>query len=326
MSVLVTGGAGYIGSVTVAQLVARGERVVVLDNLSRGHREAVAPGAAFVEGNVGDTALVERVVREHDVESCVHFAAFAYVGESVGLPELYFENNVEQGSALLRALLGAGVRRFVFSSTCATYGEPEAVPIAETHPQRPANPYGWTKFVLERALEALDRAHAFRFVALRYFNAAGAAGDLGEDHAPETHIIPIVLAAARGAAPYVPIFGGDYPTPDGSAIRDYVHVTDLADAHCRSLDHLRGGGASAKLNLGTGTGFSVLQVVEAARRVTGRPIETKTMERRPGDPSRLVADARRAGEVLGWKPAYSTLESIVGSAWAWHQAHPDGYR
>ncbi len=325
MSVLVTGGAGYIGSVTVAQLVARGERVVVLDNLSRGHRAAVDPGATFVEGSVGDRDLVERLVREHDVDACVHFAALAYVGESVEQPELYYENNVGNGLALLGGLLSTNVRRFVFSSTCATYGEPVEVPISESHPQRPTNPYGWTKFVLERALEAYDRAHDFRFVALRYFNAAGATDRCGEDHSPETHIIPNVLAAARGEVAAVPIFGGEYPTPDGTAIRDYIHVTDLGDAHLRALGYLRDGGESTKLNLGVGAGYSVLEVVEAARRVTGRPIETRIQPPRPGDPSRLVADARLALETLGWRPEHSDLESIVRSAWDWHLAHPHGY-
>jgi UDP-glucose 4-epimerase len=325
MSVLVTGGAGYIGSVTVEQLRKRGERVVVLDNLSRGHRAALDTGVAFVEGNVGDRALVARVVEEHAVEACVHFAAFAYVGESVEVPERYFENNVEQGLALLDALVAAGVRAFVFSSTCATYGEPVEVPISENHPQKPTNPYGWTKFFLERALEAHERAHGVRSVALRYFNAAGATTRLGEDHAPETHLIPNVLAAARGALEFVTVFGDTYPTDDGTAVRDYIHVSDLADAHLRALGHLRTGGGSLQLNLGTGTGYSVLEVVDAARRVTGRSIATRIYPSRPGDPSKLVADARRAGEVLGWTPVESDIDAIVGSAWAWHLAHPRGY-
>src|SRR5687768_11060475 len=268
MAILVTGGGGYIGGVMVAQLSEAGERVVVLDNLARGHREALDESVPFYEGSVGDRELVERVCREHEVEACVHFAALAYVGESVSEPGRYFENNVSQGLALLDGLRAAGVRRFVFSSTCATYGEPVRVPIDESHPQSPVNPYGWSKLFMERILEAYDAAYGLRFVALRYFNAAGATEGRGEHHEPETHLIPNVLAAAAGRLPHVSVFGDKYPTPDGSCVRDYIHVADLCAAHTLALRHLRGGGRSEFINLGNGQGYSVFEVIEAARRVT----------------------------------------------------------
>ncbi len=325
MAILVTGGAGYIGSVFVELLVQAGEDVVVLDNLGRGHRAAVHPAAAFYGGSVGDRALVVRIVRGHRIDACVHFAALAYVGESVQDPALYYENNVTAGIALLGALREAGVRRFVFSSSCATYGDVAKVPIAEDHPQWPINAYGWTKLMIERVLADYDRAYEFRFVALRYFNASGATERYGEHHEPETHLIPNVLAAAVGRLPYVSVFGGDYPTPDGTAIRDYIHVTDLGSAHILALKHLRAGGASQFLNLGTGHGYSVKEVVETARQVTGRPIEMKIEPRRPGDPPRLVAQADKARAVLGWQPRCNDLRSIIESAWLWHRTNPDGY-
>lgn len=317
MAILITGGAGYIGSVNVAMLRSQGQEVVVLDNLSRGHREAVVPGVPFYQGDVGDGDLVERIVKEHGIDACIHFAAYAYVGESVDNPRIYFENNVAQGVALLGALLNGGVSRFVFSSTCATYGEPREVPIDETHPQHPTNPYGWSKFFMERILESYDRAEGLRFVALRYFNAAGAIPGHGERHDPETHLIPNVLSAADGTLPYVTVYGRDYPTPDGTAIRDYIHVADLASAHILALDYLKQGGRSEFINLGNGQGSSVLQVIETARWVTGRPIEVKFEAPRPGDPSRLVANAEKARRVLGWNPAQTELVEIVRTAWEW---------
>jgi len=325
MAILVTGGAGYIGSVMVEQLVEAGERVVVLDDVSRGHREAVDESVPFYEGRTGDRELVARLCREHRVEACIHFAALAYVGESVADPRLYFEKNVSDGIALLDALLAAGVRRFVFSSTCATYGEPVRVPIDEGHPQQPTNPYGWSKLFMEKILEAYDRAYTLKFVALRYFNASGATARHGEDHSPESHLIPNVLFAALGRLPQVSVFGGDYPTPDGTAIRDYIHVADLCAAHTLALEHLRCGGRSDFINLGNGQGYSVLEVVETARRVTGREIETRAEPRRAGDPSRLVADASKARAVLGWRTQYPDLETIIRTAWDWHRSHPEGY-
>jgi UDP-glucose 4-epimerase len=269
--------------------------------------------------------LVGRICREHAVESCIHFAAYAYVGESVTEPKLYFDNNAVQALALLDALIAVGVRRFVFSSTCATYGEPVRVPIDESHPQAPVNPYGWSKFFVEKILSAYDRAYDLRFVALRYFNAAGATKNKGEHHEPETHLIPNVLAAAAGRLPFVSVFGSDYPTPDGTCVRDYIHVTDLCSAHTLALKYLRGGGASEFINLGNGHGYSVMEVIETARRVTGRDIEVRMEPARAGDPARLVADASKAREVLGWRTQYPELEAIIRTTWDWHEAHPEGY-
>jgi UDP-glucose 4-epimerase len=325
MAILVTGGAGYIGGTFVAMLQAAGQAVVVLDNLSRGHRGAVPAGVPFVQGSVGDRELVKQVVREHQVDVCVHFAAFAYVGESVEKPALYYENNVMQGLNLLGALCEAGVKRFVFSSTCATYGEVKEVPIPESHPQWPSNPYGWTKFVMERALEQYDHAYGLKFVALRYFNACGALGAQGEHHDPEPHLIPLVLFTALGKRSHISVFGTDYPTPDGTAIRDYIHVADLGQAHLQALEYLRRGGQSEKINLGNGLGYSVLEVIAAAKQVTGREIPVQFGPRRAGDPSRLIAKADKARAILGWQPQYPKLETIIETAWRWHLDHPHGY-
>jgi UDP-glucose 4-epimerase len=325
MAVLVTGGSGYIGSVTVDLLRARGEEVVVVDDLERGHREALDPDVPLYKGRVGDEALIRRVCREHRVDACVHFAALCYVGESVTEPRRYYERNVCDSAGLVGALLDAGVARFVFSSTCATYGEPAQVPIPDDHPQAPVNPYGWSKFFVERMLRSYDVADGLRFFALRYFNAAGATARRGEHHNPETHIIPIVLDVAAGARPHVTVFGDDYPTPDGTAIRDYIHIEDLGAAHLAALDRLRAGAASDLCNLGTGTGYSVLQVIDTARAVTGKPIALQKGPRRPGDPPRLVADASRASRVLGWTPRRPELASIIESAWKWRLEHPRGY-
>ena len=325
MAVLVTGGAGYIGSVVVEALRAGGDDVVVLDNLSRGHRTAVPPDVPFYQGSVGDGALVRGIARVHPIDACLHFAAFAYVGESMSAPALYFENNVSQGLSLLESLVSAGVRHMVFSSSCATYGEGDGAPLVETSPQSPANPYGWTKLALEGALHAYDHAYGLRSVALRYFNAAGATATRGEHHEVETHLIPNVLAAARGLLPEVTVYGRDHPTPDGTAIRDYVHVADLALAHLLALDYLRAGGASESLNLGTGCGASVLEVIETARAVTGRTIPLRFAPARAGDPPQLIAEAAKARRVLGWKPAVPDLADIISSAWTWHLNHPEGY-
>lgn len=318
MTILITGGAGYIGSVTTELLRARGEQVVVLDNLSRGYRDAVAPEIPFYEGNVGDRELVTRIVAEHNIDACVHFAAFAYVGESVSEPALYYENNVAQGISLLGALVTAGVRKFVFSSTCATYGEPQQIPIDETHPQLPANPYGWSKLFIERILADYDRAYDLKFVALRYFNASGASPERGERHEPETHLIPLVLHAAQKKIDHVTVFGNDYPTHDGTCVRDYIHVSDLAGAHALALDYLRDGGSATAINLGNGQGYSVLEVINTARDVTGKEIPIVIEGRRAGDPSHLVADSSKARSVLGWQPQHADLATIISSAWEWH--------
>ena len=325
MATLVTGGAGYIGSVMVEKLLERGASVVVLDDLRRGHRAAVNASVPFYQGRVGDRQLVQSICAEHEIESCIHFAALAYVGESVTQPKLYFENNVEQGFALLDTLVAAGVRRFVFSSTCATYGEPTKIPIDEQHSQRPTNPYGWSKLIMEKILQAYDDAFGLRFVSLRYFNAAGAMTTVGEHHEPESHLIPNVLLVALGKAPYVSVFGNQYSTPDGTAIRDYIHIADLCDAHLLALEYLQNGGASECLNLGNGRGYSVNEVINMARQVTNCEIEVRNEPPRPGDPSRLVADARKARAVLGWNAKYTELEAIIRTAWDWHRAHPEGY-
>jgi UDP-glucose 4-epimerase len=324
MKILVTGGAGYIGSVTVERLLDRGAQLVVLDDLVRGHRAALDKSVPFYQGRVGDRALIARIAQEHAIESCIHFAALAYVGESVADPAKYFENNVEEGVAFIGSLVKAGIRRIVFSSTCATYGEPEQMPISETCPQWPKNPYGWSKFTMERLLESYAHSYDLKFVALRYFNASGATQVRGEYHVPESHLVPNVLSAAAGELREVAVFGKSYPTPDGTCIRDYVHVADLADAHILALDYLRKGGKSDFINLGTGHGYSVLEVIEAARKVTGAAIPIKMEPPRPGDPARLVANAEKARKILGWKPAFD-LETTLRSQWEWRKKHPRGY-
>lgn len=298
----------------------RGEQVAVLDNVLHGHRDAVDPDVPFYIGNVSDSALVARIVREHGIDACIHFAALIEAGESVRDPAPYFENNTAQTLALLRSLVGAGVKHFVFSSTAAVYGQPQRVPIDEQHPLWPVNPYGWSKFMTERVLESFDSAYGLRFVALRYFNAAGATEKRGERHDPETHLIPNVLAAALGRRPYVSVFGADYDTPDGTCVRDYIHISDLGSAHLLALDHLRAGKASEFINLGNGQGYTVLQVIESVRRVTGREFEVRMEARRPGDPSHLVADSAKARRVLGWQPAHPALDDMVASAWWFAEA------
>src|SRR3982751_5598063 len=275
MGVLVTGGAGYIGSVAVEDLKDRGEEVVVLDNLVYGHREAVADGVPFYEGSIGDKRLITRILSEHKIDACMHYSAYAYVGEWVEQPAKYYQNNFVETLHLLDALREGGVSRFIFSSTCATYGVPKYVPIDEKHPQWPINPYGWSKLMVERALDSYDFAYGLKYVALRYFNAAGASECCGEDHDPETHLIPLVLKAALGKIPKVSVFGTDYETPDGTAVRDYIHISDLSQAHLKALDYLRSGSSSQFVNLGNGSGYSVRQVIEAAEGVTGGKIPTK---------------------------------------------------
>jgi len=325
MAILVTGGAGYIGSVAVEDLVKKGESIVVLDNLVYGHRAAVSENIAFYEGNIGDKDLLRKILSQHQIEACMHFSAYAYVGESVEKPQIYYENNFVQTLKLLDVLIENNVKQFIFSSTCATYGEPQYVPIDEQHSQSPTSPYGWSKFMVERALADYDTAYGLKYVALRYFNACGASEKCGEDHNPETHLIPLVLFAAQGKRESISIFGDDYPTPDGTAVRDYIHISDLSQAHLLALEYLRGGGDSQFINLGNGNGYSVKEVIEAARKVTGKNIEARIVARRAGDPSRLVGDSQKAREVLGWNPQFPEIEKIIESAWAWHQANPDGY-
>jgi len=325
MTVLVTGGAGYIGSHTVRLLRERGRDVVVLDSLELGHRSAVL-GAPLVVGAVEDEALVERVVAEHGVDACVHFAAYKNAGESVMVPERYWRNNVAGSLSLFEALRRSGVERVVFSSTCATYGTPDRLPVAEDNALHPESPYGESKLMVETMLRWHDRAHAMRSVSLRYFNAAGASRDavIGEDWTVTLNLVPIVMKAALGRIPHVQVFGTDYPTPDGTAIRDYIHVEDLADAHVKALEHLERGGETTVVNLGTGTGSSVREVIDTARRVSGAEIPVVEVGRRAGDPVSVYADNRKAREVLGWRPDRG-LEAILTSAWRWHSTHPDGY-
>jgi len=326
LTVLVTGGAGYIGSHACKALERAGCRVVAFDNLVAGHRPAVRYGV-FVEGDVTSVDSVQRAIRQYDVSAVMHFAAFLDVGESVREPVRYYRNNVLGALSVLQAMASEGVNRFVFSSTCATYGEPVETPIAETHPQRPINAYGETKLAVERALPHFERAYDIKWIALRYFNAAGADpdGELGEDHSPEIHLIPRAIQAALGGEP-LQVFGDDYPTPDGTCLRDYIHVSDLADAHVKALDRLNGGQPSGAYNLGTGRPHSVREVITAVERVTGRRVMWRVAERRPGDPAILYAASGKARADLAWTPRFPDLEAIVRTAWDWHRVHPDGYR
>lgn len=321
-NVLVTGGAGYIGSHACKALAEAGHTPVAFDNLIHGHRWAVRWGP-LVEGDIGDARKVAHTLRECRIDTVMHFAGYAYVGESMSDPGRYFRNNVVNTLHLLDAMLQGGVRHMVFSSSCATYGMPESVPISEGQTQRPMNPYGESKLFVERALHWYEAAHGLRFAALRYFNAAGAdpQGEIGEDHDPETHLIPLAIQAALGLRAHLDIFGTDYPTPDGTAVRDYIHVTDLAAAHVRALDHLHSGAASVAANLGTGRGHSVREVIAAVERVSGLAVPVRSAPRRAGDPAQLVAARGQAEALLGWQPRYSDLEPIVASAWHWYNRH-----
>lgn len=325
MRILVVGGAGYIGSHACRVLERAGHDVWVFDNLSVGHPESVAPGR-LIQGEVADGTLVRQVLSQYEIDAVMHFAAFALVGESVAEPAKYYRNNVIAAIELLDAMRDCNVRRFVFSSTTATYGQPDTIPIAETTRQDPINPYGFTKLVIERALADYAKAYGLGYAALRYFNAAGAdpSGEIGEDHDPESHIIPIVLQVALGQRSHVTIYGDDYPTPDGTCIRDYVHVNDLGTAHLAALERLQDGQGIC-VNLGTGRGTSVREIIDACRSVTGHPIPEQIGERRPGDPAELVADARLANQVLQWTPQYIDIQETIATAWRWHQSHPHGY-
>ena len=321
MNVFVTGGAGYIGSVCVEELLNAGHRVTVYDNLSEGHRSAVDPRAKFVHGCLSDLPAVIQAMREVGTEAVMHFAAHALVGESMTNPGKYFRNNVASGQNLLDAAVECGVKKFVFSSTCATYGPPERVPMTEDLPQRPINPYGESKLMFEKMLLWYQQLHQLEFIAFRYFNAAGASERFGEHHRVETHLIPNVLKVALGQAPQCEIFGTDYPTPDGTCIRDYIHIVDLAQAHISGLAP----GKSGFYNLGNGDGYSVRQVIETCEKITGKKIPTVEKPRRPGDPPRLVASAEKVIRELGWKPKFPKLDGIVATAWAWHERNPNGY-
>ena len=323
MKVLVTGGAGYIGSVAVEQLILAGDSVVVFDNLSQGHREAVHPQADFVKGDLAEPAEINAVFRDHKPEAVMHFASHTLVGESMQEPFLYLGDNVVNGLNLLRATVDHGVRRFILSSTANLFDDPESIPISESERIVPGSPYGESKHIIERMLHWLDRVYDLRYATLRYFNAAGATPERGEDHDPELHLIPIVLQVALGQREDVTIFGDDYDTPDGTCVRDYIHVSDLAQAHILALAALDEG--SRKYNLGNGQGFSVKQVIETSREITGHPIPAKSGRRRAGDPAVLVAGSQRIRDELSWEPQFPNLRDIIETAWRWHEQHPDGY-
>jgi len=326
MSILITGGAGYVGSVVTETLHKAGKDVVVLDSLVAGHRKAVDESIPFYEGDIADPELLERIAARHDIRQMVHLAAFLSVSESVTKPLVYFVNNTAKVIFMLETLIKHGLRNVVFSSTAGTYGESQYVPIDEAHPQNPTHPYGMSKYFVEQVLNWLDRAHGITHVALRYFNAAGATEIHGEDHSPEIHLIPLVLRVPMGQSESIAIYGTDYPTPDGTCIRDYIHVADLADAHLKALEYLEEGNASEKFNLGNGLGFSVREVVKTAEKITGIQIPTREQARRPGDPAILVASSDKARKILRWAPRYPELDPIIRSAWKWHSTHPAGYR
>lgn len=327
MSVLVCGGAGYIGSHNVRALLSRGESVVVVDNLQTGHLKSVPQGVTLAEVDIRNAEALDAVFKAHDIDAVLHFAANSLVGESMTAPLKYFDNNVHGMQVLLETMVRHRVQHIVFSSTAAVYGEPDSVPITEEAVARPTNPYGESKLIMEKMMRWVGQAHGISWVSLRYFNVAGAleGGEIGEDHSPETHLVPIMLQVPLGKRDALTIYGDDYPTPDGTCIRDYIHVMDLADAHLRALDHLRSGGPGGIFNLGNGLGFSVKEMLEAARRVTGSPIPVTMGPRRAGDPARLVAASDKAQQVLGWQPAFTDIEGIIDAAWQWHKQHPEGY-
>ncbi|MFV0559522.1 MAG: UDP-glucose 4-epimerase GalE [Enterococcus sp.] len=327
MSILVLGGAGYIGSHAVDQLVTRGYDVAVVDNLVTGHRKAINKAARFYEGDIRNQEFLASVFEQENVEGVIHFAAFSLVGESVEKPLKYFNNNVYGMQVLLETMHQYNVKNIVFSSTAATYGEPEVSPITEETPTNPKNPYGESKLMMEKMMKWCDNAYGMRYVALRYFNVAGAKADstIGEDHNPETHLVPIILQVALGQREELSIFGDDYDTPDGTCIRDYVQVEDLIDAHIRALEYLKEGNDSNQFNLGSNNGYSVKEMLEAAREVTGKEIPAKIVPRRAGDPSTLVASSAKAKEILGWEPSYTDVKAIIKTAWDWHVSHPNGY-
>jgi UDP-glucose 4-epimerase len=325
MTILVTGGAGFIGSIIVEQLAESGEDVVVYDNLYQGHAEAIHPSAKFIQGDLADVSALRQVFADHKIQSIMHFASYTLVGESVTDPFMYLGDNVTNGLNLLHAAVDNGVKHFILSSTANLFDDPEKIPIAETERIVPGSPYGESKYILERFLYWLDKTKGLRYTALRYFNAAGASPVRGEDHDPETHLIPLVLWVAQAKRDKIVIFGDDYPTPDGTCVRDYIHVLDLAQAHILALKALEDGGPSRKYNLGNGKGFSIREVIDVSRKITGHSIPTEIGSRRPGDPATLIASSDAIREQLGWQPKYPDLETIIGDAWRWFQKHPNGY-
>ena len=327
MAVLICGGAGYVGSHNVRAFIERGENVIVVDSLETGHRASVPEGIKFYEGDIRNGEVLDKIFTENEVEAVVHFCAYSLVGESMEKPLKYFDNNVGGMISLLEAMHRHNVKRIIFSSTAATYGEPKKVPILETDPTQPTNPYGESKRIMEKMMKWVSSQHDIRYVSLRYFNVAGAwhDGTIGEDHKVETHLIPLILQVPLGKREHITVYGDDYPTKDGTCIRDYIHVEDLARAHIMALDYLRNGGESSIFNLGSGDGYSVMEMITAARKVTGHPIPAVVGARRPGDPARLVADSTKAHEMLHWQPEIVKMEDIIATAWKWHKAHPNGY-
>lgn len=327
MAILVLGGAGYIGSHTALELVKAGNEVVIADNLVTGYRKAIPEGAKFYEGDLRDFDFLNKLFQQEKIDAVIHFAAYSLVGESVTNPLKYYDNNLYGTKVLLEAMVKNNVGKIVFSSTAATYGEPENIPILETDRACPTNPYGETKLAMEKMFKWTAEAHGLRYVSLRYFNACGAdeSGIIGEAHNPESHLIPLILQVPNGKRETISIYGTDYDTPDGTCIRDYIHVTDLAQAHILAVQYLNNGGKSDIFNLGNGVGYSVREVIETARKVTGHPIPATETSRRAGDPARLVASSEKAKSVLGWKPVHDSLEEIIASAWNWHKNHPNGY-
>ena len=328
MKLLVLGGAGYIGSRTATELLDNGHEVVIADNLVTGYREAIPEKATFYQGDLRDKDFLNDLMKKEKVDAVIHFAAYSLVGESVVNPLKYYENNLYGTKVLLDAMIESGVDKIVFSSTAATYGEPENIPILENDRTCPTNPYGETKLAMEKMISWAAKAHGLHYVSLRYFNACGAhkSGAIGEAHNPESHLIPLVLQVPNGKREFVSIYGNDYDTPDGTCIRDYIHVTDLAKAHILAVEYLMNGGESDIFNLGNGVGYSVKEVIETARKVTGHPIPAKEEARRAGDPARLVASGKKAKEILGWEPEIKDLADIINSAWKWHSKHPNGYK
>ena len=327
MAVLICGGAGYIGSHNVRAFAQKGEEVIVVDNLETGHRASVPEGIKFYHADIRDSGALDKVFAENSIEAVIHFCAYSLVGESMEKPLKYFDNNVGGMISLLEAMRKHEVKRIIFSSTAATYGEPKKVPILETDPTIPTNPYGESKRIMEKMMNWVSRLHDIRYVSLRYFNVAGAwhDGSIGEDHHPESHLVPLILQVPLGKRDHITIYGDDYPTQDGTCIRDYIHTEDLARAHILALEYLRNGGESNIFNLGSGDGYSVMEMITAARKVTGHPIPAQVGTRRPGDPAKLVADSSKAQEILKWKPEITRMEDIIATAWKWHSSHPNGY-